>query len=84
VPEQVETLKAPVVIAVGTPNRVLKLVEMGALKLLDTAVVALDLLPDAKKRTVLDLPETRTDFWNLYKGFLQKQVLAKSTQFCLF
>ena len=45
--------------AVGTPNRVQKLVDAEALGLDRLRLVLIDMQPDVKKRTVLDIPEVR-------------------------
>lgn len=70
VPEQVKMLEGEVNAAVGTPNRLLKLIEEGALKLGRLAMVVLDLGQDLKMRTMLDMPETAQDFWALYRTHL--------------
>ena len=43
----------------GTPNRVQKLVDAEALGLDRLRLVLIDMQPDVKKRTVLDIPEVR-------------------------
>ncbi|EJT48179.1 hypothetical protein A1Q2_06259 [Trichosporon asahii var. asahii CBS 8904] len=65
VADQVKFLgKTRVAIAVGTPARVAKLLEEGALKITPQTVVILDIgHRDAKNRTMLSLPEVRDEFW---------------------
>ncbi|GAQ91274.1 hypothetical protein KFL_007560020 [Klebsormidium nitens] len=65
--EQIEVLKKRVNVAAGTPNRLLKLTELSALSLSSLEVLVLDLHKDAKGLTVVDIPETRNDFWNFYQ-----------------
>lgn len=44
----------------------------------------IDLHRDVKKRSLLDIPETRADWWELFKGHLSKRVAEGKTQLCLF
>jgi protein CMS1 len=59
VEEQAKLLKLHLCIAVGTPNRIDKLAGMEALQLSKLRLVLVDMQPDVKKRTLLDIPETR-------------------------
>jgi protein CMS1 len=52
-------------IAVGTPNRISKLIELGALSLRRTLLVLIDVTPDAKQFTILTLNEVKVDFYRL-------------------
>jgi len=66
VTEQVETLaKHHYPIAVGTPNRVHTLLELGALCLRSTLVVLVDLKEDAKQFSTLTLDGVREDLYKL-------------------
>ncbi|KAI9140875.1 U3-containing 90S pre-ribosomal complex subunit-domain containing protein [Paraphysoderma sedebokerense] len=70
--EQVEFLKKnPVHIAVGTPNRVLKLMEKEAFSTNSLKLVLLDsTFKDSKQRTIFTLPECKQDLFNLYRHYL--------------
>jgi protein CMS1 len=53
-----------IAIAVGTPARVAKLLESGALKISHQTIVLLDVAHrDVKNRSLLDLPEVREELW---------------------
>jgi hypothetical protein len=52
-------------IVVGTPNRLSKLMELGALTLSETRLILVDLEMDAKAFSVLTLPEVCEDFYQL-------------------
>lgn len=66
VEEQMEMLsKEYFPIALGTPNRLRKLIEVGALSLRRAALVLVDVTPDSKQFTVLTLKEVNTDFYRL-------------------
>ncbi|GJJ72208.1 protein CMS1 [Entomortierella parvispora] len=75
VPEQVYFLERTVShICVGTPGRVDKLIEEGALKLDRLELILLDCHRDAKKRTLLDIQEIRVE---LFKMFGQEDLAEK-------
>lgn len=66
VEEQMEMLsKEYFPIALGTPNRLRKLIEVGALSLRRAALVLVDVTPDSKQFTVLTLKEVNNDFYRL-------------------
>jgi protein CMS1 len=66
VEEQMEMLsKEYFPIALGTPNRIAKLIEVGALSLRRTALVLLDVTPDSKQFTLLTLNEVKADTYRL-------------------
>ena len=74
VEEQVDVLsKQTFPVAVGTPNRLAKLVELGALSLSRTQLILVDDFVDEKKLTILTMPIVRDDFYN----FLYKYVLSE-------
>lgn len=76
VEEQMEMLsKEYFPIALGTPNRVSKLIELGALSLRRTAMVLVDVTPDSKSFTILSLNEVKNDFYKL----LYTQVLPEKS-----
>lgn len=74
VEEQMEMLsKEYYPIALGTPNRISKLIEVGALSLRRTTIVLVDLTPDSKQYNILTLNEVRNDLYKL----LYQQVLPE-------
>ncbi|KAI8816673.1 U3-containing 90S pre-ribosomal complex subunit-domain containing protein [Fimicolochytrium jonesii] len=69
-------------IAVGTPNRVLKLIEDGALKLDDLKYVIADsTFKDQKQRGIFDVPELKMDNFTLLRHIRDK---AESAEICLY
>jgi len=75
VTEHVEMLaKTHYPIAVGTPNRVEKLLELGALCLRNTQLVLVDMAEDAKEFTVLSLPGVQEDFYKLVGQWVCKEL----------
>ena len=74
VEEQVDVLsKQTFPVAVGTPNRLAKLVELGALSLSRTQLILVDDFVDEKQLTILTMPIVRDDFYN----FLYKYVVSE-------
>lgn len=64
--EQLESLsKEYFPIAIGTPNRVSKLIELGALSLRRCMIVLVDITEDSKKFNILSLNEVKNDFYRL-------------------
>lgn len=64
--EQIDMLsKEYFPIAIGTPNRLRKLVEYGALKLSAAKVVLVDLTPDVKRFNILTSNDVKSDFYPL-------------------
>eukprot|EP00246_Nothoceros_aenigmaticus_P015254 TRINITY_DN6252_c0_g2_i1.p1 TRINITY_DN6252_c0_g2~~TRINITY_DN6252_c0_g2_i1.p1 ORF type:complete len:258 (+),score=39.79 TRINITY_DN6252_c0_g2_i1:64-837(+) len=84
VEEQVQGLKRRVNIAAGTPNRVKKLVDIGALGLGDLSLVLLDMHKDAKGLTVLTVPDVKKDFWELYVSHLRERLLSRQLRLCIY
>ena len=75
--EQAEALaSAQLCLGAGTPARVDKLVGMGALSLSRLQLLVLDTSRDVKKRNLLDIPETRRDFWTLWRHHLSAPISA--------
>eukprot|EP00192_Tetraselmis_astigmatica_P013711 CAMPEP_0117678224 /NCGR_PEP_ID=MMETSP0804-20121206/17183_1 /TAXON_ID=1074897 /ORGANISM="Tetraselmis astigmatica, Strain CCMP880" /LENGTH=318 /DNA_ID=CAMNT_0005487597 /DNA_START=141 /DNA_END=1094 /DNA_ORIENTATION=+ len=67
VEEQRKVLQSgPVLLGVGTPNRVLKLCELEALSLDRLRLLLVDVQRDAKLLTLLDIQEVRSDFSKLF------------------
>lgn len=46
--------------------------------------VVLDLHRDVKKRSILDIPETRGDWWEFFKSHLNARISAGKTRLCMF
>jgi len=65
IPDQIESLKQVVPVAVGTPSRIAKLIELNALHLTHCSTVLLDVSLDAKKFHLLSLTETKGDTFSL-------------------
>lgn len=69
VAEQIDMLsKDYYSIAIGTPNRLLKLLEVGALSLSQTSIVLVDHTPDSKGFPLLTQPDAKNDFYRLLYG----------------
>ncbi len=86
VQEQMEMLDAEYFpIAVGTPHRLSKLIEVGSLSLRLCKVVLVDVTPDAKKYSILSLHEVKHDFYRLLYNEVfavrNKAKIALITQF---
>ncbi|KAL3159894.1 hypothetical protein ABBQ38_010290 [Trebouxia sp. C0009 RCD-2024] len=81
--QQAHLQQHPLCIAAGTPNRLCKLADVEALQLSQLQLVVLDVHQDAKKRTILDFPETKKDFWELFSRHLQKLLQSGQTRICL-
>ena len=63
IPEQIEMLNnSRYPIAIGTPNRLCKLLEYGALQLVKTKLLIIDTFADKKDFTVVTLPGVSNDF----------------------
>ena len=52
-------------VAIGTPSRLRKLIEYGALKLTETRVILVDITPDMKQFSILSLNDVKNDFYSL-------------------
>jgi hypothetical protein len=63
VEEQVEILREKHAIAVGTPNRLKKLMDIGALSLASTKLVIIDMSRDEKSFSLLNSPNVKGDFF---------------------
>lgn len=70
-------------LAAGTPHRLCKLADSGALKLDRLSHVVLDVQLDAKQRDILAIPETRADWWQLYAAHLAPRLAAGSLKLSL-
>lgn len=58
-------LKSVYPIAIGTPSRINKLIELGALSLVQTTTIILDVSLDTKQAHLLSWPETKQDTYSL-------------------
>lgn len=68
--DQIEILKSThFPVAVGTPNRLHKLVELGALSLSQTVLLIVDLCEDVKGFNVMSLCDTKNDFYNFMSTY---------------
>jgi len=61
--------KSHYAIAVGTPNRLTKLVSLGALQLNMIKLIVIDIEPDVKNFTMLTMPSVREDFFEFMGHF---------------
>jgi protein CMS1 len=75
VEEQVDMLREYNPIAVGTPNRLNKLVDIGALTLSNTKLILIDMAADEKSYTLLNSPNVKEDFFK----FLVENVFPHSS-----
>lgn len=73
---QGQSLQAGVAVVIGTPGRVLRLLDEGELVASGFEVLVLDLALDRKQRDVLTLPETRRDVLTLLQKHLRKLFAA--------
>jgi protein CMS1 len=72
--EQIEMLsKSYFPIVIGTPNRIEKLIELGALTLKETKVLLVDYTADLKSFTTLTLPDVKNDFYKLFYDYVHKE-----------
>ena len=82
--EQAASLAAgPVCVAVGTPARIDKLLSMSALSLSRLRLLVLDCGRDVKQRSMLDIPETRRDTWQLWRTHLAARIASGDTRVAL-
>ena len=65
-------------LAVGTPNRVAKLMEYGALHLDQTQLILVDMLLDSKSFSVMTLPDTKADFLDLVESWILPKIAVSS------
>jgi hypothetical protein len=61
-------------VAVGTPNRLSKLVELGALSLSKVRLVMVDMAKNEKKYTVLTMPLVKDDFFVFMSSCVQPEL----------
>lgn len=80
--EQLAMLEGPpVIFAVGTPNRIQKVLESGpspqgvSLTLQHVSLVLIDCKKDVKGYTVIDNPATKEDLFELYRRYLHPRIV---------
>lgn len=66
--------KHPVCIACGTPNRLLTLSASCHIQYSRLLWIVLDMRPNPKNQTLLDIPEIAADFWKLWDTFLKPRM----------
>lgn len=71
-------------IAVGTPGRVLRLVEEGILDVGNVKYLIFDMERDSKTYHVLDNKELRKDIFDMYKNHVHAHVQQGNTKIVLF
>lgn len=64
-------------IAVGTPNRILKLAELGALKFAKTQLVLIDMAKDQKSFDIFSLLDVKRDFYELINSKYIMQIKSQ-------
>jgi protein CMS1 len=70
-PEQVDYIaKNPICMALGTPNRILKLASDTHVSFTELRYLILDMRENKKAQTMVDIPDIAGDFWNLWNTFL--------------
>lgn len=86
VPDQIAMLEKTIYpIAVGTPNRLLKLAEAGALDLGTTELVVIDCYEDQKKFTVCTMNDTAPDLMQFLHDFVLPEIQKrKNIKFGMF
>ena len=70
-------------LAVGTPNRLLKLASEGALSLGATKLLVVDMYRNEKRQTILDVKETAADLAALYRSMIRSR-LQEGMKICLY
>lgn len=86
VPDQIAMLEKTIYpIAVGTPNRLLKLSEAGALELGNTELVVIDCFEDQKKFTVCTMNDTGPDLMQFFHNYIIPEIKKrKNIKFGMF
>lgn len=79
VAEQIEYVeKHPMCMALGTPNRLLKLASDAHVSFSDLKYLILDMRKNKKNQTLVDIPDIAGDFWTLWNTFLSPQRTTSS------
>lgn len=76
--QQEQTLQGDVRIAVGTPNRVLKLCNVGSLNFSGTALLIIDTRKDEKGRSLFEQKDICRDFFKLYEKYCVQHVVGEN------
>lgn len=84
VPQQIELLKEAVCVAAGTPHRLGVLADHGALQCVRLKWIVVDVRLDVKQRTLLDMPEVRSDWWTLWQRHLRPAVCDGGAKLVLY
>ena len=84
--DQVEALNTDVRIAIGTPNRLLKLADAGALLLDRVEHIIVDCGKDAKDANIFDIKATKMDFFELFHKYLVSHLKSRNgrARLCLY
>ena len=83
--QQVEYLeRIPVQIAVGTPHRILTLIERGVLSLERCKHVMVDMSLNVKKMNLFDMKDTSMPFFRFCQTYLFEKVKEGGTKITLF
>uniref|UniRef100_A0A6B2LG49 Helicase ATP-binding domain-containing protein n=1 Tax=Arcella intermedia TaxID=1963864 RepID=A0A6B2LG49_9EUKA len=83
--EHVKMLESfPFHVVVGTPHRIKSLVERGCLKLTALQFIVVDMAKNVKNFTVLDLPDTKIEFFRFYVKYLHQIIKQNQTKLVLF
>jgi len=83
--EQMHFLQSTVTpICVGTPNRIKKLTENGALTITNCKILIIDTHKDDKKATIFDIHDTKTDLLYFYKQFCDDQIRKSVMKLAFF
>eukprot|EP01095_Lingulamoeba_sp_RSL-Kostka_P016474 TRINITY_DN8076_c0_g1_i1.p1 TRINITY_DN8076_c0_g1~~TRINITY_DN8076_c0_g1_i1.p1 ORF type:complete len:263 (+),score=62.21 TRINITY_DN8076_c0_g1_i1:299-1087(+) len=81
---QSDILQTKVVnIAVGTPNRILKLAQLNDLSLKDCDYLVIDCEQNIKRQTIFDLKDTNSDLFKFYKDHCHQLVKSKKLKICM-
>jgi len=72
--DQIKELKADIRVAVGTPARLLKLIQLGALKLQRCELFVVDCSRDVKTLNILTMNQVRDDFSELWARYIQMEL----------
>lgn len=72
-----------IILAAGTPNRLCKLLEVGALKLDKLRWLVLDVRRDVKQRSLLDTGDVSKDWWVSWERYFRSAV-EKGAKIALF
>ena len=84
IPAQVEALgKKAYPIGVGTPARIRKLFELGALDARNLQLVILDVARNPKDFNLLSLPDTQADTYGLIENFILSQISSGQCKVCM-